>query len=120
MSTTPTKQKDQTTIAPVEIPPRTASINPAQIEFLRLPPVGQRCPVTGMSRAALNALILPTEVNGGKPPVKSFCLRQRGARTGIRLIDYQDLRRYILAHAERGTETADTSATPLPATGGSK
>jgi hypothetical protein len=104
MSTTQTNPKTRTTIAPVEIPSRTASINPAQIEFLRLPPVGQRCPVTGMSRAALNALILTTEANGGKPAVKSFCLRQRGAKTGIRLIDYQDLRRHILAHAETGTE----------------
>jgi len=90
------------TAAPLEIPPRSASINPAQIEFLRLPPVGERCPVTGMSRAGLNALILPTEANDFHPSVKSFCLRQRGARTGIRLIDYQDLRRHILAHAEGG------------------
>jgi len=88
------------TTAPLEIPPRTISINPAQIEFLRLPPVGQRCPVTGMSRAALNGLILPTNANDHKPAVKSFCIRQRGARTGIRLIDYQSLRGFILAHAE--------------------
>jgi hypothetical protein len=104
MHATQTKLKDRTTIAQVEIPPRTASINPAQIEFLRLPPVGQRCPITGMSRAALNALILPTEANSGKPAIKSFCLRQPGAKTGIRLIDYQDLRRHILAHAETGAE----------------
>jgi len=93
----------------VEIPQRTTSINPAQIEFLRLPPVGQRCPVTGMSRAALNGLILPSEANGGKPPVKSFCIRQRGARTGIRLIDYQSLRGFILAHAERGEASTMTA-----------
>ena len=104
MHARPKSKSNEATIAPVEIPPRTASINPAQIEFLRLPPVGQRCPVTGMSRAALNALILPTEANGGEPAVKSFCLRQRGAKTGIRLIDYQDLRRHILAHAETGAE----------------
>ncbi|MGA2029025.1 MAG: hypothetical protein ABSG87_03020 [Verrucomicrobiota bacterium] len=104
MHARPKSKSNEATIAPVEIPPRTASINPAQIEFLRLPPVGQRCAVTGMSRAALNALILPTEANGGKPAVKSFCLRQRGAKTGIRLIDYQDLRRHILAHAETGAE----------------
>jgi hypothetical protein len=88
------------TIEPVGNPRRFLGIDPAQIEFLRLPPVGQRCPVTGMSRSALNNLILPTPANGNKPPVKSFCLRQRGARTGIRLIDYQSLRNFILAHAE--------------------
>ena len=103
------KTGSTTTTAPVEIPPRTTSINPAQIEFLRLPPVGQRCPVTGMSRAALNALILPTDTNDHKPPVKSFCIRQRGARTGIRLIDYQSLRGFILAHAECG-ETQTVTA----------
>lgn len=96
----------EATTAPLEIPPRSASINPAQIEFLRLPPVGQRCPVTGMSRAALNGLILPSEANGNKPPVKSFCLRQRGAKTGIRLIDYQSLRQHLLAHAEDGETSA--------------
>lgn len=90
------------TAAPVEIPPRYPSINPAQIEFLRLPPVGTRCPVTGMSRAALNELILPTPRNKNRPPVKSFCLRQRGAAKGIRLIDYQSLRDFIRAHAETG------------------
>ena len=103
-----TKQETETTAAPIEVPPRSASINPPQVEFLRLPPVGQRCPITGMSRAALNGLILPTEANGGKPPIKSFCLRQRGARTGIRLISYESLRNHILAHAEGGAEPADT------------
>jgi hypothetical protein len=101
------KKIETATTAPVEIPPRTTSINPAQIEFLRLPPVGQRCPVTGMSRAALNSLILPTDSNDYKPPVRSFCLRQRGAKTGIRLIDYQDLRRHILAHAEGGETSTE-------------
>ena len=99
---TVTAKIETATTAPVEIPTRITSINPAQMEFLRLPPVGQRCPVTGMSRAALNGLILPTDANHHKPPVKSFCIRQRGARTGIRLIDYQSLRGFILAHAENG------------------
>ena len=106
--------KSAATAAPLEIPPRYASINPAQIEFTRLPPVGERCPITGMSRAPLNALILPTAANGHKPPVKSFCLRQPGARTGIRLISYQHLREYILSHAENG-QTPDA---PHAANGG--
>jgi hypothetical protein len=111
MNTTRIKQKDRTTIAPLQIPPRTASINPKQIEFLRLPPVGQRCPVTGMSRAALNGLILPSEANNNKPPVRSFCIRQQGARTGIRLIDYQSLRGFILTHAE-GAQTTPHNEDP--------
>jgi hypothetical protein len=102
MKATLSKPEQKLTTAPLEIPPRSPSINPQQIEFLRLPPVGQRCPVTGMSRAALNGLILPTDANNHKPPVKSFCIRQRGARTGIRIISYKSLRNFILAHAETG------------------
>ena len=93
------------TIGAVEIPPRETNLQPAAREFLRLPPVGQRCPVTGLSRAALNAWILPTEANGGKPPVKSFVIRQPGAKTGIRLISYPHLRLWIMAHADANSIT---------------
>lgn len=86
-----------TTTAPIESRIQTP---PAAPEFLRLPPAGQRCPFCGLSRSALNALILPSPLNGNKPPVKSFCLRQRGAKTGIRLIDYASLAAHIRAHAE--------------------
>jgi len=86
------------TIETIQIPPRIQT--PAEPEFLRLPPPGVRCPFTGLSRSALNELILPTELNGFKPPVRSFCIRRRGARTGIRLIDYASLKAYIHAHAE--------------------
>jgi hypothetical protein len=48
----------------------------------------------------LNELILPTELNGFKPPVRSFCLRKRGAKTGIRLVDYASLKAHIFANAE--------------------
>jgi hypothetical protein len=73
---------------------------PAEPEFLRLPPPGVRCPFTGLSRSALNELILPTEQNGFTPPVRSFCLRKRGAKTGIRLVDYASLKAHIFANAE--------------------
>jgi hypothetical protein len=82
----------------VPTPPRIQT--PAEPEFLRLPPPGVRCPFTGLSRSALNELILPTELNGFKPPVRSFCIRRRGARTGIRLIDYASLKAYIHTNAE--------------------
>jgi len=95
-----------TTSGAVEIPPRETNFNR---EFLRLPPVGQRCPVTGLSRAALNAWILPTDANGGNPPVKSFVIRQPGARTGIRLISYPHLRAFIMAHADDSTATKESA-----------
>jgi len=95
----------------VEVPSREIVLQPDVREFLRLPPVGQRCPVTSLPRATLNAWILPTEANGFKPPVKSFVIRQPGAKTGIRLISYPSLRQFIMAHeataitdTNRGTE----------------
>ena len=76
------------------------TIDPAKLEFLRLPKPGHECPITGMSRGAINELILPTKRNDHKPPVKSYCLRQKGAKTGIRIVDFKSLRAYILAHAD--------------------
>ena len=90
------------TSAPIEVPP--ISGGPVTPEFLRLPKPGLLCPYTGMGRSALNELILPTPRNGNRPPVRSFCLRQRGAKTGIRLIDYADLRDYIRARVEPQVE----------------
>jgi hypothetical protein len=67
-------------------------------EFLRLPPPGRQCPITGITRSSLNVLILPCKENGFKPPVRSFSLRQKGRTTGIRLIDRADLVRYVRGH----------------------
>ena len=86
-------------MSPVQPPPVVSG--PVTPEFLRLPKPGLLCQHTGLTRSALNELILPTPRNDGKPPVRSFCLRQRGAKTGIRLVDYASLRNYIRAHEER-------------------
>lgn len=61
--------------------PLASSNNKQLPEFLRLPRAGSRCPVTGLSRATINALIL-----GDNPSVKSICLRRRGSARGIRLV----------------------------------
>lgn len=101
MSTRDRDKTDVATTEPVQVPPpNVAQTHPP--EFLRLPPPGQHCAWTGMSRSALNALILPCPANQNRPPVRSFVLRQRGAKTGIRLVDYSSLRSHILAHAETG------------------
>ena len=94
----------------MEIPSREITIPPDGREFLRLPPVGQRCPVTGLSRAALNAWILPSAANGFKPPVKSFVIRQPGSKTGIRIISYPHLRAFIMAHADGTNATEESCA----------
>jgi hypothetical protein len=96
----------QQTVAALTAPGLTRNEFLARPEFCRLPPPGQRCPLTGMSRSALNELILPSEKNGFKPPVRSFCLRQKGAAKGIRLVDYQSLAAHIrtAGNIEQGVE----------------
>ena len=69
---------------------------------MRLPKTGQRCTITGLSRATLNELILGTQ-----PPVKSVVLRKRGNTRGIRLIECQSL----LAHLH-GLETIISEKSP--------
>lgn len=90
--------QDTHTVNPVAIPGH--AIANTQPEFLRLPQPGTRCPVTGLSRSYLNGLILPTEANGHRPPVKSLCLRQRGAKKGVRLISASALLFYLRSHLE--------------------
>lgn len=70
-------------------------------EFIRLPRAGEACPHTGLSRTALNALILPTAANGFRPAVKSMVLRQRGNQRGIRLISFDSLIAHLNALAAR-------------------
>ena len=95
------KASDTRTTKPIEVPPpNVTQMHPP--EFLRLPAPGQKCAWTGLSRSAINELILATPRNGFKPPVKSFCLRQKGAKTGIRIVSYSSLRSHILSHVETG------------------
>ena len=63
-------------------------------EWIRLPKVG-RCPYSGLTRSTLNNLILPCEINGFKPPVRSVSLRKRTQVRGTRLIHYGSLMSYI-------------------------
>jgi hypothetical protein len=69
-------------------------------EFMRLPKDKERDPLFGLGRGFLNTLILPSRANHHRPPVASCVLRQRGARTGVRLIDVASLRDYTLQHRE--------------------
>ena len=68
-------------------------------EFIRLPKKG-KCKWTGLSRSKLNQLILPCSQNEFKPPVKSVCLRQRGATKGTRLIVLDSLLNYLYSQLE--------------------
>jgi len=75
--------------------PVTATANAVQPEFIRLPRSGTRDAITGLSRSTLNGLILPSDGNGFKPPVKSVCLRKRGAARGTRLIVLESLLAFL-------------------------
>lgn len=70
-------------------------VHSPQPEFLRLPKPGTRCPLTGLSRSSLNALILPSPENNFRPPVESRVLRRTGCIRGVRLISWQSLRDFI-------------------------
>ena len=84
------------TVQPVE----AGEQNINQPEFIRLPKSGQRCSLTGLSRSAMNELVLATESNGFKPPVRSVSLRKPGNVRGIRLIVTKSLLDYLYAQAE--------------------
>jgi len=77
----------QNTTAPVEAPKDSPATKPI---WIRLPKSGHACPWTGLSRSALNALIL-----GPNPPVKSVSLKKRHAIRGTRLIHLESLLAYI-------------------------
>jgi hypothetical protein len=71
-------------------------------EFIRLPRPGMLCNWTGLSRSKLNELILPCSVNDFKAPVRSVCLRRKGAAKGARLINLQSLLEYLRQRSEGG------------------
>jgi hypothetical protein len=64
-------------------------------EFIRLPKSKTLCPFTGLSRSKLNELVLPSELNRFKPPVKSISVRNRGQSRGVRLISFDSLIEYL-------------------------
>ncbi len=75
------------TIEPVEAPRATPVTHPI---WIRLPKSGTLCPITGLSRSVLNALIL-----GRNPAVKSVSLRKQYAVRGSRLIHLGSLLEFI-------------------------
>ncbi len=68
-------------------------------EFIRLPIKGL-CPITGLSRSKIYELILPSESNNYKPPVKSVSLRKPGQIKGTRLIVLKSLLDYLRDEVE--------------------
>lgn len=75
----------------------------SQPAYIRLPKTGTLCPFTGLSRSKMNELVLACPANNFKPPVKSVCLRQKGAIKGIRLVVFKSLMDYL--HSQEGAVT---------------
>jgi hypothetical protein len=58
-----------------------------QPEYIRLPKLREREPITGLSRSTIDRLIRPQKCNDFKAPVASRCVRIRAnSRRGVRLI----------------------------------
>jgi len=62
---------------------------------IRLPKPGTCCPHTGLSRTALNELILPGPANDYRPPVRSGVKKKHRASRGVRIIEYKSLMAYV-------------------------
>ncbi|MEQ2008163.1 MAG: hypothetical protein ABMA26_15300 [Limisphaerales bacterium] len=88
---------------------------PFQFRLPKAPPRGGRGEVDPwwqLNRAAWNSLVLATEANGYRPPVRSVVLKKRGAMRGLRAISFLSAKEYFdKLHAEQGT------AEPQPAGG---
>ena len=84
-------------------PGSPGGLTPITPYYLRLPQAGFHCPWTGLSRSKLNQLILPCAENSHAPPVKSLCLKKRGALRGTRLIVFESLMDHLEQQAEIGT-----------------
>ena len=80
-----------------QAPTSMNSAAPVEPEFIRLPKQGKLCPRTGLTRSKLNALILPTQANGYRPPVQSKSLRTHQGGRGVRLINWQSLKKFLEA-----------------------
>jgi len=100
--------------------PALAQLGLVQPAYIRLPKWGERCPLTGLTRSALDLLTRAQEGNNFRPPVRSKLFKQTGQKSGIKLIDYRSLRIHLdslpdgskvvtprrkdLTHQEHGSE----------------
>src|ERR1700737_2512049 len=76
----------------IEVPETPADKFPA---FIRLPRSGSRCPVSNLSRTAMDQVVRPQLCNHFRPPVKRRVLKARNATRGVRLVEVKSLLDYI-------------------------
>ncbi len=74
-------------------------------EFIRLPKPGKRCYWTGLTRSAMNELVL-----GESPKVASMVLTREGAGRGVRLVSLSALLGHLnglMSQQGKGKEASD-------------
>lgn len=83
-------------------------------QWLRLPPEGEKCPVTGLYRTALAEILEDRDPLTGEKCVLSLEKRKEGASRGIRLINRQSLLDHLRrkAQAQSGLRWADRIKNP--------
>lgn len=83
-------------------------------EWIRLPDVGERCPITGLSRTSLAELLEETDPITGEKLIVSMVKQKKGAKRGIRMIKKQSLLDYLEREAayQCGLKLADHIPNP--------
>ena len=74
--------------------------------WIRLPKSGEQCPYTGLSRSALNELILPSQLQP-KPSVASISLKKPHEVRGVRLILQKSLLAVLDEKLDENDHTSD-------------
>lgn len=95
--------RDKTTST--EILPPARGVGTDLPEFVRLPKPGRRCYWTGLTRSAMNELVL-----GDGPKVESVVVARKGASRGIRLVHLGSLLGYLnglMSQQENGNGGGD-------------
>ena len=82
--------------------------------YARLPRAGERDAIFGLSRSALNNLVLPCKANGFRPPIRSISLKQPHTVRGTRLIVVASALEYFrkLEAEQTAPEAAQAASMP--------
>ena len=68
---------------------------PGEPLYICLPPQGQQCPHSGLTRSKLNELVLRTRSNNFRPLVGSLNSCSPGKERGVRLVIWAGLKAYL-------------------------
>jgi|GEM_PF-2706054 hypothetical protein len=78
-------------------------VNQNDPKLIRLPKQGAPCEWTGLSRAKMAQLVVPSKENGGSPPVRSISLGpDKDSKGWTRLIYFDSLMTYLDSKNEKG------------------